>query len=200
MTSQYAESVRQLAKNVPGNMCNLLDLLSKKERYETRVFYTNSNTAGRGSINRLPATELINRVRNDEKQGLRAVCVIENISPAFIEELGTTWQIDPLFFANHATNPAKDRLWDRVEWKHGDKIEHSLDPYQHLNGIFEYHDTEISVTHMTNLSKNYCCRHVFKDYHWPVNSNIMISYCRPLPGLCTYYCHVDQGRFWLISS
>jgi hypothetical protein len=139
-----------------------------------------------------------------------SICIIENISTEYVEALGTEWEIDPMFFIEHATNPDKDKLWWSKKWdwplpdhsssEGGDESYAPMDllPSKtpcflkdssgHLDGVFEYHNEipglEPSAFEKLNSSPNFIYRHCFKDKKWPMQSNTRISYCRPTMSMC----------------
>jgi hypothetical protein len=82
----------------------LVYVLSKPDAKTTKVFYTNLHS--KPHIN--TTSDLIACARADRESGTRAICVIENISPEFIEALGSAWNLDPDFFAGHAPNPRQE--------------------------------------------------------------------------------------------
>ncbi|EPE34320.1 Magnesium transport protein CorA, transmembrane region [Glarea lozoyensis ATCC 20868] len=132
-----------------------------------------------------------------------SICIIENISKEYVEVLGTEWGIDPMFFVEYASNPAKNALWwsNKWDWKppevpgepdspNSQELSWSAKnpsffrlPSGYLDGVFEYHNETPNLSPSTlsklNSSPNLIYRHCFKDKDWPIQSNTRISYCRP---------------------
>lgn len=170
----------------------------------TKVFYT--NTVTEFSIS--SPEDLIAQAAASEERGERRICVIENVSADYVKVLGEDWDVDPRFFADHATNPKKEELWWSKDWKwsqlHSEEHDedmvvsntqgaaHPMNFLQnhpgHLDGVFEYHNTvsELNQSEIWQLldSSNHIHRHCFKDAKWPLQSNTRISYCRPKFGTC----------------
>lgn len=152
--------------------------------------------------------DLILQSKRLHEQRATSMCVIENISAEYIEAIGPAWNIDPEFFAAHATNPDRDKLWWGEDWDWGASNETPLIDSQgkpmrlqrtvpflekavgHLDGIFEYHNEipnpDQSVYESLNSSPNAITRHCFKDTKWPIQSNTRISYCRPNTFMCKW--------------
>jgi hypothetical protein len=204
MSSQgpYINKVQALQKG----STTMKTLLESKGSHMTKAFYTNW-------VESYPVNspdDLIAQSARLKESGSASVCIIENISAEYIEALGRAWQIDPKFFAGHATNPAQDRLWWREQW-HWDLAENSPGEAQagsqaplessmmdaasiqngkfgHMDGIFEYQnefpDLEPSIFEKLNSVPNLIHRHCFKDGKWPIQSNTRISYCRPNNYMC----------------
>jgi hypothetical protein len=114
------------------------------------------------------------------------VCIIENISPEYIDALGTAWGLDPEFFINHASNPARKRLWAPHGMRDDDVHSSAWKAHGHIEGNFEYHGIHIDRDKDLNSSPNCFKRHCFRKV-WDgvdtVNSNTRISYYR-IQGLC----------------
>ncbi|KAK1080702.1 hypothetical protein LTR33_005319 [Friedmanniomyces endolithicus] len=71
-----------------------------------------------------------------------AVCVIENITPNWIEALGTAWDIDPEFFVGHASNPREEDLWTPQTvhiWSHRTSVRPQPRPFYNLMGTYTHH-------------------------------------------------------------
>jgi hypothetical protein len=153
--------------------------------YSEHVFVSPSSTR-----NTLQIDELLQQAEVDRDHRNAAICIIENVSPAYIGVLGRSWEIDPSFFANHAKHSDKDQFWDRpVRWSwvpdDQDPSIMSKQPYVHLDGMFEYHHLD-SMQEASKLGHfpNTFPRDCFKQWKYPVQSNTRISYCRALPNLC----------------
>lgn len=81
--------------------------------FQQRVFYL-----GMESPNAHDASIILKQHQADASAGRRSICVIENISPAWIARLGLAWNIDKDFFLQHASNPGGDGLWESVMGRH----------------------------------------------------------------------------------
>lgn len=171
----------------------------------TKVAYTNSHE--NYPIN--SPKDLIERSAALKDRDL-SVCIIENISAEYVEALGTEWEIDPMFFVEHATNPDKDKLWESKVWDWtpleylsskdrdesyapkvltADGITAFLENSSgHLDGVFEYHNEipglKPSALEKLNSFPNFINRYCFKDKNYPIQSNTRISYCRPNMWMC----------------
>jgi hypothetical protein len=140
--------------------------------------------------NTLQVDGLLQQAEDDREHRRAAICIIENVSPAYIGVLGPSWNIDPSFFANHAKHSNKGHFWDRpVRWSwvpdDQDPNIMSKQPYRHLDGMFEYHHLDNmqdapKLRHFPNTFPRDC----FKQLNYPVQSNTRISYCRAQPNLC----------------
>lgn len=149
-----------------------VELLRQPDKHKTRVLYTN---AGLESQVRTPS-DLVACSAKDQNSGREAICVIENISPSFIEELGSAWDLDPEFFIGHAKNPNPEELWARYH-----PGEYDMREYRHLDGVFEYHGVRGQKSF--DSLPNYFPRHCFEKAPYPVQSNTRISYYRVHRGL-----------------
>ncbi|KAK0276701.1 hypothetical protein LTR35_002842 [Friedmanniomyces endolithicus] len=79
---------------------------------------------------------------DDIHQQRLAVCVIENITPNWIEALGTAWDIDPEFFVGHASNPREeDHRTPQTEhiWSHRSSVRPQPRPFYNLMGTYTHH-------------------------------------------------------------
>lgn len=101
MGDAYRRKVDDYATRYPDEATPLAHLMLQQERNVTRFSY--SNAAEDEQPHTLAA--LLSLVERDRTSSRKAVCVIENISPACIETIGTAWAIEPDFFAMHASNP-----------------------------------------------------------------------------------------------
>jgi hypothetical protein len=187
----YRAVIDQYATHSPQPAAPLIELMAKDETNSSRFVYINT------SLREHPSTidDLISSVKQDTDSSTRGICVIENISPAWINKIGHAWSIDPSFFAEHAFNPPTTDLWTMHAWN----LNASPGTGHHLDGIYEYHDMTLDLKYMRQQDVNYCKRHVFKVGDWPVNSSARMSYCRPLPNLCEYMFHLVGEASSLIS-
>lgn len=177
--ASFMGDVEKAAEAGIEGMDALMTVLNKPDRGGTRISYTNMTK----HIFPKSTYDLIREAHNDSTAGRLAVCVVENISPSLIKALGAAWDLEPEFFAMHATNPPTKELWRQFsEWSPNDKD--ALTSFDHLDGIYEFHDMDLSVELMQRSSNNYFQRHIFKDGHWPVNVTTKISYMRVSATLC----------------
>lgn len=145
------------------------ELLRQPDKNKTQVLYVN------GSLHRMVKEpfDLLTLSAQDKTSGTEAICVIENISPRFIEKLGQAWDLDPEFFIGHAQNPNPADFWARRNPEYG------VREYRHLDGVFEYHKMR-QLLNIFDSSPNYFPRNCFE-----AESNTRISYYRVHDGLCT---------------
>lgn len=117
------------------------------------------------------------------------ICIIENISPQYIEGVGSAWDISPGFFVEHARNPLVENLWLP---KDPEALLGTWDPQDarrfqdnrrawHIDGNFEYHGLNVQDYTNLNSAPNYFKRYCFQST-WggveTITSNTRISYCR----------------------
>jgi hypothetical protein len=110
-----------------------VNILSKAGARTMKVFYTNFQS--KPHIN--TPSDLIACALADCESGTRAICVSENISPEYIEALGSAWNLDPEFFAGNATNPRQEDLWTRWQPPLNQAAAENSKRYEHLNGVFQ---------------------------------------------------------------
>jgi hypothetical protein len=151
---------------------DLVELLRQPDKSRTKIFYTNRELHPQDGT----PSDLVAFSADDQKSRTEAICVIENISPGFIEELGSAWNLDPEFFIGHAENPNPEDLWVNHF------AEYDVRKYRHLDGVFEYHGMRGQKG--LDSSPNYFTRHCFEERTYPVQSNTRISYYRVRQGLC----------------
>jgi CorA-like Mg2+ transporter protein len=175
----YVSKIHDLAPST-NDLQALVNVLSKPDAKTTKVFY--SNLDSQPHIN--TPSDLIASARADWESGTRAVCVIENISPEYIEALGSAWNLDPEFFAGHATNPRREDLWKRWQPPPGDPAAENSRRYEHLDGVFEYPDIRVTPHESLDSSPNYFHRHCFREPTYGVQSNTRISYYHVNRVLC----------------
>lgn len=138
----------------------------------------------------LQIEELLQQAEVDRQHRNAAICIIENISPAYIGMLGTIWGIDTSFFANHAKHKNKDEFWDRSipwSWVPEDENPRNMSDarHRHLDGMFEYHHLyDLQEADNLGYFPNTFPRDCFKQGKYTVQSNTRISYCRAQPNLC----------------
>ena len=167
LLSRYSSSTASAQGSV-----DLVDLLRKQDTSKTKVFYTNSNLKPRiGTL-----SDIVALSADDLKNGREAFCVVENISPSCIEELGLAWNLDPEFFVGHVTNPDVEDLWGQHS------VEYEVRKYRHLDGAFEYRGLK-GQKDLHSLP-NYFPRLCFEQPPHPIQSSTRISYYRVSQGLC----------------
>ena len=161
---------------------DLVDLLRQPDNSRTRIFYTNSKLKPRIGT----PSDIVALSADDLKNGREAFCVVENISPSYIGELGSAWNIDPEFFVGHVTNPNVEDLWAEHP------VEYEVRKYRHLDGVFKYHGLK-GQTGLHSLP-NYFPRHCYEPLPRSVQSSTRISYYRVSQGLCKgHNNHVERG-------
>lgn len=107
----------------------LMELLRQPDKNKSKFFYSN----GEGYFRVQTQSYLVAFAADDQAFGREAICVIENISPASIEELGSACDLDPGFFVGHANNPNPKDLWTNHS------AEYDIRKYRGLYEVFEYH-------------------------------------------------------------
>ncbi|KAH7304524.1 hypothetical protein B0I35DRAFT_444968 [Stachybotrys elegans] len=148
---------------------------------KTRVFYTDESSSY--PIN--SPTNLIATAKLAER-GSTSICVIENISAEWVSSLGAAWDIDPSFFATHASKHYQDTPWQKdfdFGWDHDALSRESgspskavrpsflRGPIEFVDGIFRY-DNASAVNLPSHVPR------VHSKGECPVQST-RITYCRP---------------------
>ena len=151
---------------------DLVDLFRRPDTSRTKIFYTNSQLKSRIGT----PSDIVALSADDLKIGREAFCVVENISPSCIAELGSTWNLDPEFFVGHVTNPNVEDLWE----KHS--VEYEVRKYRHLDGVFKYHGLREQKD--LHWLPNYIPRHCYEHLPRSIQSSTRISYYRVSQGLC----------------
>ena len=124
------------------------------------------------------------------KNGAYTVFVVENIGPAYIEALGSAWNLDPAFFVKHASNREREHLWTPDVFT-GDR-ERKL--HDVIDGVFEYHGICVHTDVELNSSSNHFQRHCFRSMWDDVEtiiSNTRISYYRVHSELCKFVFKIE---------
>ena len=178
--NSYIPRVQDLQSSSLRSATGLGELLGQPDKNKTKVFYTNGELQPQVKT----PSGLVAFSAEDQKSGREVICVIENISPGYIEELGSAWDLDPEFFIGHARNPNPEHLWPL---KHA--ADYEVREYRHLDGVFEYHGMRGQKG--LNSLPNYFPRHCFKESPYPVQSNTRISYYHVHQGLCK---SADRGN------
>ena len=151
---------------------DLVELLHQPDTSRTRIVYTNSKLKPRVGT----PSDIVTLSADDLKNGREAICVVENISPSCIEELGSAWDLDLEFFVGHVTNPNVEDLWA----KHS--VEYEVRKYRHLDGVYKYHGLK-EQTGLHSLP-NYFPRHCYEPLPRSIQSSTRISYYRVRQSLC----------------
>jgi hypothetical protein len=174
----YLDRLSRQAKNEEG-LEWLADALTSPSTDKARAYYFN----GYGSYYQNPES-LIDKANSERGY---AVCVIENIGPYWIKRLGSTWDLDPDFFLNHARNPPEENIWNNLF--HGPR-DLNIGYDEHLScsvmdGVFEYDDWETAEGAKLWSAPNFMRRHCWEGPKpYPLSSNTRISYCRTSMGFC----------------
>ena len=177
----------------------VVESLSKPDATSTKSFYINH--AQQFSSNDpvqiiATASELGGMTRQST-----TVCIIENIAPKHIGALGSAWDLDPAFFVHHASNPRRERLWMPHIFK--GPPDPTDDPYDHIDGNFEYFGLCVQSDAELNSSPNYFPRRCFRktwDEVETVNSNTRISYYRVHTGLCEFFIFQSYRSLTVLSQ
>jgi hypothetical protein len=164
-------------------MVSLAAMLSKPERSKPRVvhFSEPAQPAWVGDSYYLHASSLVANIRQGVEAALPQICIIEDITPSYVLELGAHLNIPAEFFAMHVSNPTPDNLWT---------IRGGTSPSppvydQHLIGIYELQDnTTITPDMIASERKGYADRIVTKDSAWPMSFNTSLSYCQIRRNTC----------------
>lgn len=151
---------------------DLVDLLRQPDTSRTKLSYTNSKLKPRIGT----PSDIVALSAEDLKTGGEAFCVVENISRSCIEELGSAWDLDPVFFVSHVTNPNVEDLWANHS------VEYEVRKYRHLDGVFEYHG--LKEQEGLHSLPNYFPRHCYEHSPRSTQSSTRISYYRVNQGLC----------------
>ena len=149
-----------------------MDLLRQPGNSRTKIFYTNSELKPRTGT----PSDIVALSADDLENGREAICVIENISPSCIGEIGSAWDIDPGFFVGHVTNPNVEDLWAEHP------VEYEISRYRHLDGVFTYHGLK-EQTGLHSLP-NHFPRHCYERLPRSIQSSTRISYYRVSQCLC----------------
>jgi hypothetical protein len=115
--------------------------------------------------------EVLDVVKASQAQQERGVCIIENISPVYVSELGAAWDITSDFFAQHVAGPPHQELWTHIAWQKSPDWRH------HLYGIYECGGSASERAVATMRNRNYCDRVVQVDSRWPVSISTVVSFC-----------------------
>lgn len=185
MDKSYSSRVRDILSNSSSHdsasptewsqwTFNLLKLLRQPDIDKPKIYYTSN---GKSCPRVETCSDLVALSADDQASETEAICVIENISPGFIEEIGSAWDLDPEFFIGHAKNPNPEDLWVKQSTAYDTRN------YRHLLGAFEYHG--LRGQKGLNSSPNYFPRRCFEHPPYSVQSNTFISYYRVRPDLCT---------------
>ena len=170
----YISRVQELlsSSNTSTASVDLVDLVRQPDTSRTKIYYTNSQLKSRIGT----PSDIVALSAEDLKIGREAFCVVENISPRFIAEFGSAWNLDPEFFVGHVTNPNVEDLWA----KHS--VDYEVRKYRHLDGVFTYHG--LKGQKGLHSLPNYFPRHCYEHLPRSIQSSTRISYYRVSQGLC----------------
>lgn len=166
--SSFAEE-EYFAKVLRMYKCRNDGSFSESSTVDPKIYYIDSD----GELPIDSALALIQRAEEDLKPMNHAVCIIENISPALIGELGIGWKIAPQFFARHVQSPQQGRRANF--WK--PQLPRQLNPDKevsltsgNLSGMFEYHGWQPGTSELSS-KLNYIPRDCFYQHPYPIQSN-----------------------------
>ena len=171
----YISRLQDLLSSSPSSTQSsvaLVDLLRQPHTSRTKIFYIDSKLKYRMGT----PSDIVALSADDLETGTEAICVVENISPSCIDELGSAWDLDPEFFVGHVTNPNVEDLWA----KHS--AEYEVRKYRHLDGVFKYHG--LKEGRGLHSLPNYFPRHCYGHPPHSIQSSTRISYYRVSQGLC----------------
>ena len=186
----YLSHVRETADALVSD--DVVTALSKPERNSTKAWFIDEAR----SFPTSSLAEVLAVVASGPLMS-ETICIIENISPQYIEGIGSAWDIDPGFFVEYARNPLKENLWlpkdpeELLGWDPHDKSRRvpKNKLRWHIDGNFEYHGLNVQNNASLNSSPNYFKRYCFRST-WggleTITSNTRISYCRVYKKLCKY--------------
>lgn len=167
-------------------------LLQDRKHGKPRAFYVDQRSYC--SITTYKKEEIIAAVETKINQ-YYAVCVVENISVEWMIAFGCAWNIDPAFFLDYVTNPAKENLWTEPAPRFspsGRDFEH----HWHADGIFEYEGWEKRPGERLDSIVNDIRRHCFEDPPYPMQSNTRISCCCPSSKRSLSRYHSTSAFVW----
>jgi hypothetical protein len=151
---------------------------------ETRAFFRYGN--GEYKDDFLTPESLVERLGGMFSEGTGiftsppAVCVIENVSPRWIEVLGKTFNIKPSFFLEHARQPDKNDPW-QSSFSLGNTNNSGF--CVHASGVFEYNGWK-SAKKMDS-SPNFMQRLCWEGPEpYPASSHTFLSYLKLYPNTC----------------
>ena len=127
--------------------------------------------------------QVLKAVTQNLSQSRETICIVENVSPEYINVLGSAWDIDPAFFVTHAVNPRREHLWNSKDFEPNTKEGR----FSCIDGNFEYHGLSISSDGELNSQPNHLNRHCYRST-WEgvetITSNTRISYYRVKKWFC----------------
>lgn len=185
----YLSRVRELASR--SELEAVIMAMSTLGKNNTKT-YLITDTGNDGSVQTVPINTpaQVPIAVTENLSHLRAsVCIVENISPEYIEVLGSAWDIDPRFFFQHAENPTREHLWVARRFE----PDTSKEKFSCINGNFEYHGLNVSDDTELNFLPNNFERHCFRSTWEGVEtiiSNTKISYYRVQDLFCKYFHEV----------
>lgn len=177
----YLSRVRDLA--LTSGFKDVVAALSKPENNCTRACLMIPVRSSAQTLSISTPAQILTTFSENQLHLQDTICIIENISPEYIEVLGSAWNIDPRFFVEHAMNPKREDLWvpKRLEPENREQT------FDCLDGNFEYHGLNVISDEELNSLPNYFERHCFRST-WEgvekINSNTRMSYYRVKGSLC----------------
>lgn len=133
---------------------------------------------------------LLHQARRDDAAAQRAVCVVENIDWSWISAIGTAWDVEPFFFAEHGVSPKGDDSWLTLFPKHRNlAIKKGPSKHKYIDGVFEHHYLANDSTAHDQLIRG-SMGSTFRRGHWIPKSpyapsfSTRMSYCRVNANLC----------------
>lgn len=160
--------------------------LSKLGESSTKTYLVTADGSSAQTLTINTPAQILIAVSENLSHLRGSVCIVENISPEYIEVLGSTWDIDPRFFVQHAVNPRREHLWIPRHFEPDTKKE----KFSFVDGNFEYHNLNVSDDKELNSLPNHFERHCFRST-WEgvetITSNTRISYYRVEESFCRYF-------------
>lgn len=93
-----------------------------------------------------------------------AVCVIENMSSEYVEMLSAALNPDSAFLIDYTSNPIKESLWLQDSLSNPrSNASHPSYKFEHLAGVYEYHNFQIDDNLLLSSYPNHVNRHCFND-------------------------------------
>ena len=184
------------------NVGAIFNRMNDKATSKTQAHYYSLHESGP-----LELSDIIHRGIKQQQNLVRPyVIVVENVHIDWIATFGESWDIEPRFFVEHASNPVGLSPWEAVfpsSTLHerlvyeGVPLAYVNRKTWHIDGVFEYcrHLAESSPRSEIR-DPNFFLRSVRYDlvYGWQVNTKM--SCCRVDNGMCEYdyCCHQKSTR------
>lgn len=177
----YLSRVRELAFR--SELEAVIEALSRPGENSTKTYLVTADGSSAQTLTISTSAQTLSAVSENLSHLRDSVCIVENISPEYIEVLGAAWDIDPRFFVQHASNPRREHLWTprNFESDIGEEL------FSCIDGNFEYHGLNVSDNKELNSLPNHFKRHCFRSTWEGVEniiSNTRISYYRVEKSFC----------------